>query len=339
MNLEQIRRMAGYFGAGLMLGSILSAYNRWVASETEPLRSLLAGDGTYYTWRDGRIFYKVRGEGPPLLLLHSIHASASGWEMRKQHEHFAANGFRVYTPDLLGFGLSTRPDRRYAHATYTALVRDFVRDVIQAPATVIASSLSTTFVVAAAAEAPGWFNALVLIQPVGVERCTRRPVWGYLVEELLRAPAIGQTLFNLLVSRPALNLYARHRLYLDGDHVTDEFLGYHHSVSHQPRARYAPAAFFGGALHRSIRDEFARITVPLFLAWAYQATDAPTTDGPAFLRISPRAMLAGFDAKQRPHEEAAPEFNRQVLRWLQRHVLRGEELESRPESLELRVVL
>src|SRR5438874_12605342 len=74
------------------------------------LESRLPGASNIYRWKRGHIFYKVLGvvDAPPLLLLHTPELGGSGYEMRKIMEPLAQY-FRVYTPDLLGFGLSDHP--------------------------------------------------------------------------------------------------------------------------------------------------------------------------------------------------------------------------------------
>lgn len=335
MSRTLLRNTAAYLGGGLITGAILSAYNLWTRAEADPLHSPLEGDGKYYAWRDGRIFYKMGGEGPPMVLLHSPHLAASGWEMRKQHAYFIENGYTVYTPDLLGYGLSTRPAATYSHDLFRDQISNFLRDVVGEPAIVLASSLTSSFTVLAAAQHPELFSALILIEPVGIERGSRRPLSGRLFEGAMRTPGIGHTMFNLLTSRPALTWYAIRRLYLDDSHLTDEVLDYFYSVSHQPNARYAPASFLSGALNCSIRDEFAALRLPIFLAWGYQSSDVPPTDGPAFLQVNPRATMDGFDAKLFPHDEAADAFNTRVERWLRSEAQKATD----GDSLELRVVM
>ncbi len=330
-----MKRWAQALGMGALLGATAAAYDRWAAGQADPLHSHVAGTGHYYDWREARAFYKRHGEGPAVLLLHSLHVAACGWEMRRAHEFLALNGFSVYTPDLPGFGLSTRPPLRYTHDFYAQFIRDFTRDVIGGETIVIAAGLTAGCVVSAAVHEPELFGPLVLISPTGVERWTRRPWWGPTVEWLLRAPGLGQTLFNLLVSRPALRWLLGSILYHSGAEVTNETLRIWYTVSHQPNARLAPAHLLGGALNRSVRQEFAALRQPILLVWGYHARLVPSTDGPGFLRANPRAELVGFEAGLLPHEEAADAFNRHVLKWLHRCL----EDAGRAAEVRLRVVM
>lgn len=322
-------------GKGFLLGAGLAAWDRWAAAQADPLHSPLPGTGQYYEWQEARVFYKVHGDGHPAVLLHGIHPAAGGWEMRHPHEFLAVNGFRVYTPDLPGFGLSTRPPLRYTHAFYTRFLRDFVRDVVGQQAVIVASGLTTSFAVAAAAGDSSLFGPLVLIAPVGIQRFHRRPLWGSVVENLLRLPGAGQVVFNLLVSRPALRLLLRHLLYFDPEKVTEGLERHLYTLSHQPNARFAPAALLGGALNRSVQHEFAALQQPVLLVWGYRARLVPPTDGPAFLQVNPRAQLVGFDARLLPHDEQADQFNRYVLKWLQTRL----EEAGHGKEIQLRVVV
>src|SRR6266853_7055277 len=134
------------------------------------LESPLPGESHYYKWKRGYIFYKVLGEpeAPPLLLLHSPGLLASAYEMRKMIEPLAQH-YRVYAPDLLGFGISDRPAIDYSADTYVTLCRDFLTDVVKQPATIVASRISCNYAVATAATTPDLCERLVLISPSALE--------------------------------------------------------------------------------------------------------------------------------------------------------------------------
>ena len=58
----------------------------------------------------GRIALWSAGDGPPMLLVHSINAAASAYEVRPVFERMRRT-HRVYAPDLPGFGFSSKPTR------------------------------------------------------------------------------------------------------------------------------------------------------------------------------------------------------------------------------------
>src|SRR5690349_18466242 len=99
----------------------------------------------YFEWHHGDVHYLKRGLGDPLLLVHNLYPGAS-------HEEFSFNvaelsrHFTVYAPDLLGFGDSSAPRRKYTAGLYIELVEDFAREVVGRPAHVVAAGLSCAYV-------------------------------------------------------------------------------------------------------------------------------------------------------------------------------------------------
>src|ERR1051326_6513263 len=109
------------------LGS-LALVNRLIAYNAQETFSVLKGERRRYAWTEGEMFYTVKGEGEPLVLLHGIYAGASAFEWRKNVDALSEH-FRVSSPDLLGYGLSSHPPLNYTAHTYIQLLIDFVREV------------------------------------------------------------------------------------------------------------------------------------------------------------------------------------------------------------------
>jgi pimeloyl-ACP methyl ester carboxylesterase len=189
--------------------------------------------------------------------------------------------------------------------------------VVQGKPTTIASTLSCSFVVVAAARYPERFGPLVLVAPVGLSQLRRRvPVASDLFYSFVRSPVFGEGFFNLLTSTPSLRYFLKQQGYLDPALITDELVDYHYNVSHQPNARYAPGAFVSGYLNRDIHEEWASLKNPLLLAFGYQAKQVPVQKGTEFLKANARAVVVGYDANLLPHDEQADKFNEDVIDWL-----------------------
>ena len=75
-----------------------------------PLPAAVSGDRFEFDSAAGRLSAYVAGQGPPLLLVHSVNAAASAAEVCPLHEHYRAHR-TVFSIDLPGYGHSERSDR------------------------------------------------------------------------------------------------------------------------------------------------------------------------------------------------------------------------------------
>ena len=81
-----------------------------------------------WAWVDGyRMHYEVEGPtgGPPVVLVHGLGGRAEDW--RALAPRLAKAGYRVYMPDLIGYGRSEQP-RNFSYSVHdeAALVVDFL---------------------------------------------------------------------------------------------------------------------------------------------------------------------------------------------------------------------
>ncbi len=66
--------------------------------------------GQYLDYRGHRIFYRVEGQGPELLLIHGF--PTSSWDWKKVWPELTRH-YRCITLDMLGFGYSSKPRQKY----------------------------------------------------------------------------------------------------------------------------------------------------------------------------------------------------------------------------------
>lgn len=308
--------------AGLTAGliAVVSAARR-LGRDAPPLYRSLRSTPREWRWGGCRVVYYESGpattggveatgtDSEPAVLVHSIHAAASAWEMRELFTRLGADR-RVLAYDLLGFGASERPDADYDPVLYQELLHDFLRDVAGGPAHVVASSLSAAHALQLAAHAPALFRSLVVINPTGLltqaEGAGRR---GRALQNLVRLPWIGEALYNLLVSRPSLRWYGS-RLYR-GEEIQDEATEQRWIAAHQPGARYAPAAFLGNALARNAYVALRNLQVPTLAVWTPSEIVDTEREHEAFAAVAPGVEQAWIeDSGALPHEEHPEEVER-----------------------------
>jgi pimeloyl-ACP methyl ester carboxylesterase len=302
--------------AGAVVGGAALA-NAAIAASSPRLEEWYEGDKGKYFWRGHRVAYTARGEGPPLILVHGIHAAASSYEWRRNIDMLSAR-YRVYALDLLGFGHSDRPATEYIADSYVSFLTDFIRDVPDGPVRLVASSLSAAFAVQCAYRAPSRIDALVLVCPVGVGRLDQLPnVAESVAHTALRTPVFGEALFNALASEAAIRYYLETQVFADPNRIDEDLVRQMYATSHRRGARYAPAAFVGGGLNLKIADSFARLPMPILVVWGAKAKIVPASDADRFKELNQSARIAvAADSGLLPHEEEAAWFNSTVLEFL-----------------------
>lgn len=75
--------------------------------------------------RSGRLSFYAEGAGAPLLLVHSINAAGSAYEVKPIFERLVGSR-QVYAVDLPGFGFSDRSKRQYSPRLYTDAIHDML---------------------------------------------------------------------------------------------------------------------------------------------------------------------------------------------------------------------
>ena len=227
------------------------------------LRTAEAGEINYYA--------DEHAAGRPLVLVHSINAAASAYEMRPLFERF--RGQRpVYALDLPGFGFSERSDRVYSPMLYTSALLDLLEAIRERGevADVVALSLGSEFAARAALRRPELVHSLALISPTGLtaraqmnrsERASTNET-GDRLYRLFRVPLWSQAFYDLLASRPSIRYFLKMSFVGEPDH---DLLDYAYATAHQPGARFAPLAFISGRLFSpDIREAvYERLAIPV----------------------------------------------------------------------------
>ncbi len=213
-------------------------------------------------------------ETRPLLLLHSINAAGSVYELKPIFEHYVKQR-PVYALDFPGFGFSDRSDREYSPRLMTDAIHALVETIQQThgstPIDALALSLGSEFLARAATENPGAFNSLAFVCPTGFDR--RGPYTGKpgshrgmpLMYSLFRFPLWTKGFFDLLTTRPSVRFFLNKSW---GSKDIDEgMLEYDLLTTRQPGARHAPYYFVSGYLFsKDISDIYASLQHPVWMA-------------------------------------------------------------------------
>ena len=112
-----------------------------------------------------------QGSGAPVIFLHGAGAGASGYSNFKgNYPEFAEAGYRSIVPDLLGYGLSSKPDlAQYDLDFFIAGVKGLVDALGLKQVTLLGNSLGGAIALGYALAYPDDVSRLILMAPGGVE--------------------------------------------------------------------------------------------------------------------------------------------------------------------------
>jgi pimeloyl-ACP methyl ester carboxylesterase len=300
-----VKKIVRPFLAGAGVTGALAATNRALSNAPVPTNAL-GGTPRPWSWHGCEIFATEAGAGPPVLLVHGVYAGASSYEFRKLFP-LLAQRHRVVAFDLIGCGLSDKPKLSYNAELFVEQIADALDAFADEPVAVVASSLGAAFAIRAATRVHDRIARLAAICPTGLGGTLDKGPTGprSAITALFRTPVLGEAAFNALASKASIRSFLRKHVYGDPAHVTREVVDHYYAVTHQPGARFVPAAFAGGALDCDVARDLPFLTIPLQVLWGERAPAInPRSNADEFLRLTRDARLATFaDSGLLPHEE------------------------------------
>ena len=291
-----------------------------VATTTDsPLPNAVTGERRELSGRLGVLSYYVAGPvesgAPPLLLIHSINAAGSAYEVRPLHEHYRTLR-TVYSLDLPGYGFSERSDRDYTVRLMTdgilAMTEEIERRQGPVPIDALALSLSSEFLARAAAEVPERFRTVALVSPTGFDRrapwngppgSNRGRQWLY---DTFTVKLWSRGFYDFLTSRRSVRFFLEKTW--GGKNIDEGLLEYDLLTTRNPGAHHVVYRFVSGYLFSAdITRVYESLTMPV---WMSHGVRGDFTDYGYALALSARPNWS-FDVFQTgalPHFEAPGEF-------------------------------
>lgn len=315
---QHAERRTGRWLAGAPLAAALAwlGWSKLLVPHRLPLPPALLSERRETNGRAGRMNYYVAGQGAPLVLVHSINAAASAYEMRPIFEYFRVQR-RVFAPDLPGFGFSDRSAHAYSPRLYTDAIHDLLDAIERAagdtPMDAVALSLGAEFVARAATERPERFRSLTLITPTGFGAELGR--YGEpggtrgipTLRKVLSFPLWARPLFDLLSSRPSIRYFLKQTF---GSYAAIDagLLEYSYLTTHQPDAQHAPFTFVSGLLFSSdIRQVYEAVSQPVWVAYGTRGQFS-NFSGTGAVEHKPNWSFQAFETGALPHFERPNAF-------------------------------
>jgi pimeloyl-ACP methyl ester carboxylesterase len=287
-------------------------YSAFRTREIPPLPSPFPSDLEFvHNLEAGSIaIHKARaspdGNTTPVLLVHSINAAASSYELSPLFQRVERER-AVVAMDLPGFGHSDRPDIKYSPDLMSGAIAS-VLNTFDRPVHIVALSLGSEFAARAAITRPDRVTSLTFISPTGMGRRRRtEEVEDSLLDNLVSLRLLGQAIFDTLITDRAIHYFLGKSFAGDADAGLAVFANL---TSRQPGARHAPLAFIQGKLFtpNAMSTLYEPLLVPILVLY----DEDPYTDF---------ADLPGFTgggegirhAERIPGTRGLPQFERPEL--------------------------
>lgn len=259
-----------------------------------------------------RTFYRVAGEGRPLVLIHGVGGSSLSYHSNMEE---LARHYRVYAVDVPGHGRSEKLESDYAVEKAAPFIAAFIRDVCGGSAALVGMSAGGLMCALTAATYPELVSHLVLVCSAGLGReihptlrlLTLPPLWRF-VEGTQQTPDVMRLSMKRVVHDPEC--------------LSDEML----ALLCEERARpgnaramlvalRSHAGLLGVRRWRSYLRMVGRVGAPVMIIWGKQDKLIPVSHAYRAARwLGRRTRLHVIDrCGHWPPYERPDEFNRLVL--------------------------
>lgn len=189
-------------------------------------------NGNYYHWKHGSVYYKKTGHGEPILLIHDLTVFSSGYEW-SQIINKLAETRTVYVLDLIGCGKSDKPEITYTNYFYVQMVNDFVSNIIGEPVEVIATGLSSSFVLMANSLNKNLFKKMFFVNPKSISYLKQNPdKRSKILVNLFNLPIIGKTAYYMATNKENTEYYLTEKCFYNPFHVKASVTKSYHNAAH-----------------------------------------------------------------------------------------------------------
>lgn len=245
------------------------AVNR-VCFSTSTLKNILKeDDSNYFEWRFGKIKYTKRGTGSPLLLIHDLIVGSSGYEYRKIVDDLSKD-HELYVLDLLGYGLSDKPNMTYTNYLYVQLILDFIKNVIGEKTDIVASGDSSSIAIMACHNDPESIRNVILLNPQSLSRMNLSPNrQTRLMKFILDLPVLGTFIYNMMTTKESFRKNFREELFYNRHSISEEMIAAYSEASHYPdyNAKYSYTSYVGRYMNTGMIHALKEINHCIYIVY------------------------------------------------------------------------
>ena len=253
---------------------LLNKFLKFSATVRELLKSTT---GQYFDWRFGNVFYTKAGEGSPILLIHDLTTSSSGYEWCEIIDELSKK-HTVYTLDLLGCGRSDKPNLTYTNFLYVQMISDFIKNVIGHKTDVIVTGDSSPFVVTACANDNSLFNKIIMINPMSLYRLNEIPSKRTkILKFFVDLPILGTLLYNMYAMKNHMDDKFIEKYFFNPFKVKEEYINTYYESSNLKDGKYLFSSIKGRYTNLNIVHALRNVDNSMFIIGGEKEEDIHTT--------------------------------------------------------------
>lgn len=289
---------------------IIYLINRLIFASATLKDLLKSSANNYYNWRFGKIYYKKKGSGSPILLIHDLTVYSSAYEWKNVIDNLAKS-HTVYAVDLLGCGRSEKPRITYTNYLYVQLISDFIKNVIHEKTDILASGYSGSFSILACHNESSLFGKIFLVNPPELTTLNKIPgKKSKLYKFLLELPVFGTLVYNMITCQSNVQLlFTENYLYNPFD-VTAEMIDTYYEAAHKgfSNSKFLLSSIIGCYTNNSINHALRETNQSIILITGEEEENGKNVQN-AYTSINPSIETCYIEkTKHLPHLEAANRF-------------------------------
>lgn len=251
--------------------------NRLYYSYAKSKEILNKTENNFYDWRFGKIRYQKKGNGNPVLLIHDLDIGSSSYEFYRLSDELAKTN-EVYTIDLLGYGLSEKPNFTYTNFLYVQLVNDFIKNIIGKKTTIMTGGESTAIAVMSCHLNPDLIKNLIFINPQSLNKLNQIPSRRSKINKyIIETPVIGTFIYNIISNKENITKTFKERYYYDfGSSKLEEVYAYLEAAHlNDYNSKYTYASYVGRYMNINIYQALKNInhSIMIILGKEYENAD------------------------------------------------------------------
>lgn len=248
---KDIKKMIMLTGISILS---LHALNKYIYLKATSKNLIDKTESNFYEWRFGKIHYTKKGSGTPLLLVHNLTPGSSLYEFNKIYEKLSEKN-EVYCIDLLGYGLSDKPNIVYTNYMYVQLLTDFIKNIIGKKTKIIATGDAVSIAIMTSHNDQELIKEIILINPGSIDNLNiipeKKSKW---FKNLLDTPIIGTAAYNLFTTKKYFEKQFEENYIYDTENVEEKDIETYFESSHLSdyNSKYSFTSYHGKYMNVNI---------------------------------------------------------------------------------------